>query len=160
MRLLVRHMTDRLAHFEHIARQQGLSLTVQRRVILQELLAREDHPTADQIYESVRDRVPGMSRTTVYRVLDMLVQLGAARKLFHPDAVVRFDPHVERHHHLVCQQCGRLVDLAASAIRDIPIPDTRDAGFTITDYSVSFTGICTGCQKSSKRERSKSWQKH
>jgi len=136
---------DRLTDFEDLCRQRGLSLTVQRRVILQELVERNDHPTADQIYDAVRDRVPGLSRTTVYRVLDTLVRIGAARKLSHPDAVVRFDPRTERHHHLVCQQCGSLVDLEASAIPAVSIPDTRKAGFTITDYSVSFTGICARC---------------
>lgn len=138
---------DRLAHFEDLCRERGLSLTVQRRVILQELVDRGDHPTADQIYDAVRDRVPGLSRTTVYRVLDTLVRIGAARKLSHPDAVVRFDPRLERHHHLVCQQCGSLVDLEASAIPNVSIPDTRQTGFTITDYSVSFTGICSLCRK-------------
>ena len=144
---------DRLTHFEDLCRKRGLSLTVQRRVILQELLERGDHPTADQIYEAVRDRVPGLSRTTVYRVLDTLVQVGAARKLSHPDAVVRFDPNIERHHHLVCQQCGSLVDLEASAISNVSIPDTRKTGFTITDYSVSFAGICSRCRpKKSRKE--------
>ena len=75
---------DRKAELEQALREQGLSLTSQRRVILEALLKRKDHPTADQVYELVRDRLPGLSRATVYRALETLVQAGAARKVFHP----------------------------------------------------------------------------
>jgi Fur family transcriptional regulator, peroxide stress response regulator len=119
---------------------------VQRRVILKELVARTDHPTADQIYEAVRERIPGLSRTTVYRVLDTFVQVGAARKVFHPDAVVRFDPLGERHHHLVCERCGQLVDVDSSAVPRVPIPDNVE-GFVIHDYSINFTGVCRTCRQ-------------
>jgi Fur family peroxide stress response transcriptional regulator len=141
---------ERKAALEETLRKQGLSLTSQRRVILEALLGRRDHPTAEQVYESVRDRLPGLSRATVYRVLDTLVEAGAARKVFHPGAVVRFDPMTERHHHLACQICGNLLDLDASAIKDLRLPDVRKSGFTITDYSINFTGVCSGCRESSK----------
>ncbi|HRX84343.1 MAG TPA: transcriptional repressor, partial [Phycisphaerae bacterium] len=62
-----------LEWFEQLCRQQGLALTVQRRTILSVLLDSDDHPTADQVYEIVRQRLPGLSRTTVYRVLDTFV---------------------------------------------------------------------------------------
>ena len=140
---------DRKTALEQTLREQGLSLTSQRRVILESLLERKDHPTAEQVYDLVRDRLPGLSRATVYRALEMLVQAGAARKVFHPGAVARFDPMVERHHHMVCQICGKLADVESSAIQDIPLADIRPSGFTITDYSINFTGICLGCQESS-----------
>lgn len=123
-------------------------MTVQRRLILEELVDRRDHPTADQVFESVRDRLPGLSRTTVYRVLDTFVEAGAARKVFHPDAVARFDPITERHHHLICQQCGKLADLEeTSELRDVTkLMQKRPTGFRITDYSINFTGICPDCR--------------
>lgn len=139
--------TTKLAHYEELCRRQGLALTVQRRFVLQELVERKDHPTADQIYEVVRERLPGLSRTTVYRILDTLVQVGAARKVFHVDAVARYDPVTERHHHLVCTVCGRLVDVDASSVGDIRFPDLRRVGFSIDDYSINFTGVCSQCQK-------------
>lgn len=134
------------ASVETLFREKGLSLTIQRRVILQELVDRMDHPTADQVYETVRERLPGLSKATVYRVLDTLVQMGAVRKVFHSDAVVRFDPVTERHHHMVCQLCGELMDLESRAVPDISFPDVGTSGFQITDYSINFTGICSRCQ--------------
>jgi len=137
---------DRLIRFEKACRARGLALTVQRRVILQELLDREDHPTAEEVYEAVRDRIPGLSRTTVYRVLDTLVDVGAARRVPHPSAVARFDATTDRHHHLVCERCGRLADLHAWTEPDIPLPEVGSTGFRIADYSISFVGVCARCE--------------
>ncbi len=145
----------RMAEFERECRRRGLSLTVQRRLILEELIARRDHPTADQIYEGVRGRLPGLSRTTVYRVLETLVEVGVAHKVLHPDAVVRFDAVTERHHHLICLECDRLVDLEDSLVPDVRPPDTGPTGFTILDYSITFTGVCASCQQPAERRR---WQ--
>ena len=64
---------QRLESFERLCRERGLSLTVQRRAVLEAVLDRGDHPTADQVYDEVKERLPGLSRTTVYRVLETLV---------------------------------------------------------------------------------------
>ena len=124
-------------------------MTVQRRAILEELVGRRDHPSADQIFEAVGDRLPGLSRTTVYRVLEAFVHAGAARKVSHPDAVARFDPICERHHHLRCERCGRLFDLEDSEVRGFALPRSLGS-FLIRDYSINFTGICAGCRKSKR----------
>ena len=137
---------ERISFIERTCRQRGLALTVQRRLILKEFISREDHPTADQIYDGVRHQIPGLSRTTVYRVLDTLVNVGVARKVSHPNAVVRFDPNMEPHHHLICESCGELVDLADGAVEPIAIPDTRTSGFMVSNYSVNFTGLCCRCR--------------
>jgi len=139
-----------LAEFETECRRRGLAVTVQRRTVFAELAGRRDHPTADQVYDAVRDRVPGLSRTTVYRVLEALVQNGLARKVQHVGGVVRFDPMTERHHHLVCEACGRLVDLDDTLVPPLRLPEARGTGFRITDYSVSFTGLCPDCQTKKK----------
>lgn len=122
-------------------------MTVQRRIILEELVRRVDHPTADQVYESVRDRLPGLSRTTAYRVLDTLVKVGAIQRVLHQDAVARFDPIRERHHHLTCQKCDQLFDLQPGAVPSIDLTSLGD-GFLVEDYTINFSGICSGCRKS------------
>ena len=137
---------DRIAAFEQECRRRGLALTVQRHTVFEELASRRDHPTADQVFDAVQRRLPGLSRTTVYRVLETLVETGFAQKVHHPDAVARFDPVTERHHHLVCESCGRLVDLDDSAVPQVLLPDPVGTGFHIRDYSVSFSGLCSNCQ--------------
>ena len=74
---------ERLKHSLGLCRERGLAMTVQRRAILKELVSRRDHPSADQIFETVGERIPGLSRTTVYRVLEAFVRAGAARKVSH-----------------------------------------------------------------------------
>jgi Fur family peroxide stress response transcriptional regulator len=136
-----------LERFEAECRRRGLAVTVQRRAVFAELAGRRDHPTADQVYDAVRSRVPGLSRTTVYRVLETLVDNGFARKVLHAGGVVRFDPMTGRHHHLACEGCGRLVDLDDSWVPPLRIPEAAGAGFRVRDYSVSFTGLCPDCAK-------------
>jgi Fur family transcriptional regulator, peroxide stress response regulator len=140
-------LTERVAGFEAECRKRGLAVTVQRRTVFEALSARRDHPTADQVYDAVKGRIPGLSRTTVYRVLEALVDAGFARKVHHAGGVARFDPVTHRHHHLVCEACGRLVDLDDAAVPTLRLPEARGSGFRIKDYSVSFLGLCGACAR-------------
>ena len=140
------------AELESRCRSLGLALTIQRRAVFEELSERRDHPTADQVYEALHARLPGLSRTTVYRVLETLVEAGLARKVQHVGAVVRYDPMVERHHHLACEGCGRLVDLDDTVVPALALPPSTNPGFEIHGYSVSFTGLCPRCHRKKKEK--------
>ena len=146
-------MEPRAAHvtaFERECRRRGLAVTIQRRAVFEELQVRRDHPTADQVYDALHERLPGLSRTTVYRVLETLVEMGAARKVLHVGAVARFDPVTHRHHHLMCERCGRLQDLEDDEVPELKLPERRRTGFRVTDYSICFSGLCNACLKDSK----------
>ena len=144
---------ERLQHFETLCRQQGLSLTVQRRIIMETLLDRTDHPTADQVYEEVKPRIPGISRTTVYRVLETLVEIGVITKACSPGAATRYDPMTQKHHHLVCLRCDKLIDVIDEAIDEsVLLPKVRTQQFEIQGYSVHFHGICAACRRELRAE--------
>jgi Fur family transcriptional regulator, peroxide stress response regulator len=136
----------RLDEFEALCRRRRLPLTVQRRDILKALLERNDHPTADQLYESLADRIPGLSRTTVYRVLGLLVEMGVVRRLHHSGTAVRFDGRVGRHHHLICKHCDKIIDVCDAALDELPLPQPGNEGFEIDDFSIHFTGTCAECR--------------
>jgi len=120
---------------------------VQRRAVLESVLERDDHPTADQIIEAVKQRIPGVSRTTVYRVLDMLVEAGVIRRLHHPGPAARFDGKTRRHHHMICKKCNKVIDLESAKLDRLSLPDVESEGFEIDDFSVHFTGICVECRQ-------------
>jgi Fur family peroxide stress response transcriptional regulator len=133
--------------FEDRCREVGFQLTVQRRVILEAMLLRDDHPTAEQICDTIRASVPEISRGTVYRTLESLVQLGAIRRAHHLGPATRFDSNIEHHHHLICVLCNRVIDFEDARLDNLPLPDRRRTGFRIADYSIHFNGLCSECQK-------------
>ena len=147
-----RQRTEELRQFEALCRSKGLPLTVQRRAIFEVVLERDDHPTADQVFEVVRQRIPGVSRTTVYRVLDTLVDLGVVRRVQSGGNAIRFDGKTYRHDHLICRQCGRMTDFETPQLTELPLPKGKPQGFQIDDYTVQFTGVCAECRKKHKRQ--------
>jgi Fur family peroxide stress response transcriptional regulator len=146
--------STRMQQFEAACRAHGLPVTVQRRRIFEALCDRTDHPTPDQVYALVKDTLPGVSRTTVYRVLDTLAELGVVAKACSPGVASRVDPRTSRHHHLVCQRCDRLFDVDEATVEHrIRPPDVRHQGFAIKGYSIYFTGLCAACQEQTAAAR-------
>ncbi|NOX56639.1 MAG: transcriptional repressor [Planctomycetes bacterium] len=145
-------MKDRISRFESLCREKGIPVTVQRRVILQTLLQRQDHPTADQIFEDVRKQIPDISRTTVYRVLEALVGLAVIRRVHSMGNAVRYDGNIHRHHHLVCRECGRMADWESPELNNLPMPKRKALGFHIDDYTIQFMGICAECRRQLEHE--------
>lgn len=142
----------RIEQFERICRERGLPITTQRRVVLEEILGRKDHPTADQIYETLKGRLHGLSRTTVYRILDTLVQFGIIAKVCHHGSAARFDPKTRQHHHLICMTCETIIDVEASQSEKVSWPTVRGLGFEIHDYLIHFRGICDRCRQAHNTE--------
>lgn len=142
-------ISEKLLLMEERCKKNKLSLTVQRRAILENLSSRTDHPTADQIYAAIQGRISGISRTTVYRVLETFVQLGLARKISNPEAKARFDADTGRHHHAICINCEEVADIYCEELNNISIPDVGP-DFHIVDYSVNFTGLCRRCSAKAK----------
>jgi Fur family transcriptional regulator, peroxide stress response regulator len=132
---------------ERLCRRNGMSLTVQRRVVLEALAGRADHPSADQVYEAVRERIPGISRTTVFRVLETLVRLGVAKKVSSPGSAARFDADTGRHHHGACLGCGSVVDVRVPAADRLAVRGAVPPVFEVVDWSVTLTGYCPDCRE-------------
>lgn len=136
----------KLKLMEERCRKNGLSLTVQRRAVLENLSSRNDHPTADQIYAAIQERIAGVSRTTVYRVLETFVQLGLAQKISNPEAKARFDADTSRHHHATCVACEKVVDIDSSVLPEIDLSRVDLKGFEVFDCSIVAVGLCNDCR--------------
>ena len=123
-----------------------LRLTPQRRAVLDVLRAAEDHPTAAEVFDRVRDVSPGIGPATVYRTLGRLVETGQALELTFGDGAARYDANTDRHDHVVCEGCNRAVDI------DLPVPGelvgrlADETGFAISSYDLQFRGRCPDCR--------------
>lgn len=126
--------------------------TTQRRAILEELQKVQTHPTADEVYEMVRNRLPKVSLGTIYRNLDMLASQGMIQKLHVADTQMRFDGNPAPHLHIYCQECGRVADIHAS-LQISQLLQDLDTDFEITGYTLFFQGICPACQESKHQKQ-------
>jgi Fur family ferric uptake transcriptional regulator len=121
--------------------------TKQRRVILEELAKVTTHPTASDLYEMVRRRVPLISLGTVYRNLDLLSREGAVQKFEFAGSKTRFDATVARHNHVRCMECGRLDDLTELADDGVDDRAIELNGYRILGRRIEFFGLCPQCRE-------------
>jgi Fur family peroxide stress response transcriptional regulator len=140
------------SELQSICRKHGLALTIQRRAILENLAGRNDHPTADQLYDSIKDQLKGVSKTTVYRILETLVSVGVIRKVSNPESISRFDADTSRHHHLICVECGTVIDIHDEELNRLELPECFKSDFEFHDYSINFSGRCSRCRKTGDNE--------
>jgi Fur family peroxide stress response transcriptional regulator len=137
----------RLEEFKLHCRENGMPFTAQRRVILQAVLDLDTHPTADAVYSLPSVRHARISRATVYRALESLVQSGAITKACHPGGKVRYDGRTEIHHHLICLRCDSVMDISSEKLNALQIPDTSAFGFDVKDFRVQLRGLCRQCRR-------------
>ncbi len=121
-----------------------IRMTKQRAIILEELRKVKTHPTADEIYTLVRERMPRISLGTVYRNLDFLAETGEILKLESAGNTKRFDGDTSWHQHVRCTQCGCIGDV----MQPQAIPTTDNVcveGFFITGARIEYDGVCAQC---------------
>ncbi len=124
-------------------RERGWRLTAQRRVIAEAMTGDHVHLAADEVLDRAREALPEVSLATVYNTLNELVSIGELHEVPHADGRKRYDPNVgERHHHLVCVDCGRMLDVAAD---DPVLPRDQRHGFDLLDVDVTFRARCPDC---------------
>ena len=122
--------------------------TVQQKIIAGHLAKLHgSHPTADEVYQSMKDEYPSISRATVYRNLNKMSDNGQALKVRVGSGADHFDDTLRPHYHVVCAKCGRVddveVDLPSSVAESLG--KATAPGFTITGYKLLFCGLCSAC---------------
>lgn len=123
----------------------GLRVTRQRQVLLDELRKVCNHPTADEMYQMARKRLPRISLGTVYRNLELMAENGMIQKLEVGGTQKRFDGNVAPHCHVRCLGCGRVDDLELSLELDLDALARKQTGYTILRHSIEFSGLCPDC---------------
>ena len=134
-------------------RANGLKVTPQRQCIFGVLHGNEAHPTAESVFAAVADLMPAISLKTVYQTLNDLAAMGEIGMLDIGTGSARFDPNVEAsHHHLVCQQCGKVRDCHAD-FGPLKVPARQRQGFTVGTAEIVFRGLCAECSALSDQQQ-------
>lgn len=135
-----------LAELERRCSATGVPVTPQRRTVLEVLAGRRDHPSAEQVFGAVAERMPEVSRGTVYRSLDKLHELGLLRRVEHPGSTARYDANTAPHHHFLCTRCGAIEDLPLDAVRGHEqLALVRAEQRVAESIAVNVRGLCAAC---------------
>ncbi len=135
----------RLEEFRERCTSRGLRITPQRTEVFRVLLGCDDHPSADLVFERVRERIPNVSLDTVYRILYWLEDEGLVFRLPISSDRFRFDGDVEPHHHYVCSECGSIFDFYSDDVDRIELPTEVMSFGRIERRHLQVSGICRDC---------------
>jgi len=122
-------------------------LTPQRDAVFQVILAREDHPTANEIFAAARQRLPGISYATVYNSLRYLKEAGLVHEIKFGDSASRYDRETDRHDHAICNSCGKLVDFDLPQIAELMQAAARKSRFKPESVHLTLRGLCVDCRE-------------
>ncbi|MHB9146826.1 MAG: Fur family transcriptional regulator [Symbiobacteriia bacterium] len=136
--------------------ERDYKITPQRQVILKALMDRAqgggeaNHLSADQVHAIVHQTNPEVGLATVYRTLDLLAELGILQKVNFGDGRSRYEfteARTRHHHHLVCVQCGRVVEFTDALARSLDSIVDEQLGFRILDQELTIYGYCSECRQ-------------
>lgn len=138
---------DRIAHFIEKCKEYNLRITPQRTAIYREISKSENHPSADTVFQAVREEFPNLSFDTVYRTLLTFSEIGLIDAVEGLGGPRRFDPNTESHHHFYCMDCGKIIDFYNKDYDDLKIPEDIEERFTVLGKRVVLRGICSHCEE-------------
>jgi Fur family ferric uptake transcriptional regulator len=148
-------MTDIGNKVKSILRRRGFRITPQRLAILDAVTSSHEHLTPAEIYDRVSLEHPGIGLVTIYRTLELLIDLGLICEMHlggnvHSYLMRRPSVH---HHHLICSDCGMVIDFTDCNLGELEDRLARETDFTINRHVLEFLGQCPDCSKKAEVER-------
>jgi Fur family ferric uptake transcriptional regulator len=143
--------------FEEYLQSRGKRTTQQRRALVDFIFQRHDHFNADELIDAYSANHKGekVSRPTVYRTLDQLVEAGLLRKMtLSGRAVYEHDYGYPQHDHLYCQICDKLIEFNSDELSDIRDAVAREHNFRVTGHRLIISGVCDNCSRTRHRRQS------
>lgn len=139
-------------------REKGLKVTQQRILVLQVLADKSgSHMTAEDIYELIREKYPEIGLATVYRTLQLLLEIQLVDSINMDDGCVRYEiGHMfegemkHNHHHLICRACGTVFPFEDDLLDELESHIEEATGFHVLDHKLKFYGLCKDCLNKSK----------
>ena len=152
-------MTVDREDFGRLLRDRGLKVTRQRMHVLEAVASRpEEHLTAEEIYEIVKLGCPEIGLATVYRTVQLLLELELIDRISLDDGFIRYEiadarkSEHHRHHHLICLKCGSVTAFQRDMLEALETGVKTALGFHVTDHEVKLYGFCRDCLEKRKEE--------
>jgi len=130
---------------------KALRVTSQRQAIIEAVFGTDKHFTAEELLDLARQRDPSVSRATVYRTLPLLTESGLVREVDFGKDHKYYDPNYAEHpnhHHIICQDCERIVEFESEQIARIEDEISHDLGFSVKSQRLQITGTCDALKRS------------
>ncbi|HIP39262.1 MAG TPA: transcriptional repressor [Desulfocapsa sulfexigens] len=129
-----------------------MRLTTQRQIILEELGKVTTHPTANEVYDMVRKRLPRIGLGTVYRNLELMAESGIILKLEVGGTQKRFDATIDPHYHIRCLSCGKVDDIDMPVMSDINKAAEDLSQYQVLGHHIEFSGLCSECNDMDEKQ--------
>lgn len=131
------------------ARRRGVRWTSQRQAIVDTFLASKGHLSVEDLHKLVRASDPTVSAATVYRTVNLLVELGVAHKRHFGGSSAAFESALDREHHdhLVCLGCGQITEFNHAPIEEMQVAVAQLHGFTLLHHRMDLYGLCAACRE-------------
>ena len=118
--------------------------------IYETLLNNVVHPSAEYIYDILRQANSNISLATVYRNLNKMAQIGRIKRINGLEDRAHFDHNTFEHYHFICRKCGRIYDIPCDIAPDIIKKAQEETGFKIESHDIVFNGICRECSENER----------
>jgi Fur family ferric uptake transcriptional regulator len=141
-------MKDPRSIFEDYISAKNLKMTPQRKLILDAFLEADDHFSVDEFYARLKTVDKSIGQATVYRTMKLLEEAGLARRLDFDPRTARYEPKdISSHHdHLVCENCGKVVEFESPQIERLQEELAEEKDFELTGHRMYLFGICPDCR--------------
>lgn len=126
-------------------KKSSVRITPQRHAILEYLIDSMSHPTADDIYKALEGKFPNMSVATVYNNLRVFREVGLVKELTYGDSSSRFDFTTSDHYHIICVNCGKIVDFHYPGLDEVEQLASHVTGFKVFQHRMEVYGECPSC---------------
>lgn len=129
--------------------KRGLKFSKKRAAIIEHFIKADRHYTVEQLYNEIKEIVPNIGYSTIYRTLKLLVDCGMARTHHFGETDARFElVHKEQHHdHLVCEKCGRIIEFTNNGIEKFQNTVAKKYNFLVKNRELQIFGVCKRCQQ-------------
>jgi Fur family peroxide stress response transcriptional regulator len=144
----------RLSHeqFRELAWKHGMAATHQRKIIFEAVVSSPAHYSPEQIYATVKRRIPSVSLATIYNNLRLFVENGLLREVTPHASTLRVDGNLESHHHLVCTRCKSVQDITCDFVDFKRLARHAPGGFDLTEPLIEVFGLCQRCSAKTQKQ--------